>query len=103
MVWYGTDELWTVLDIDGDHPPRKSGWWSESFLGGAVEERPEVVVTWTRLDMKDEVVTDANGTNAHTDQDGWFMIGGIDPDIPGCWEVTATYGGASVSYVYERT
>ncbi len=31
------------------------------------------------------------------------MIGGIDPDIPGCWEVTATYKGASMSYVYERT
>lgn len=103
LVWYGTNELWTVLDMDGDHSPRKSVWWSENFPGGAVEESPEIVVTWTRLDTNAEVVTVPNGTNAHTDQDGWFMIGGIDPDIPGCWEVTAIYKGASMSYDYERT
>lgn len=28
-------------------------------------------------------------------------MNGIDPEEPGCWEVTATYRGASLSYVYE--
>jgi hypothetical protein len=31
------------------------------------------------------------------------MIAGIDPDEPGCWEVEATYKGASLGYVYEKT
>ena len=68
-VWYGTQELWTFLDIDGDSPL-------------LIEE-------------------EAPGTNAHTDDHGWAMMNGIDPEDPGCWEVTATYRGATLSYVYE--
>lgn len=30
------------------------------------------------------------------------MVNGIDPQEPGCWEVTATYRGATLSYVYEH-
>ena len=41
------------------------------------------------------------GTNAYTPEDRWFMIAGIDPNTPGCWRVTATYKGATLSYVYE--
>ena len=105
MVWYGSEELWTVLAIDGDHGVRKSVWWSVNFPGGIDEEQPVVSVTWTRLDSKESVVVD-NGdeaTNAFTPEEGWFMIAGIDPDVPGCWEVEANYKGASLSYVYERT
>lgn len=47
-------------------------------------------------------IVEDRGTNAHTTADGWFMIAGIDPDIPGCWQVTATYRGAELSYVYYR-
>jgi hypothetical protein len=104
MAWFGSGELWTVLDVEGKHSPRKSVWWSENFPGGHVEESPEILVTWIRLDQDSETITnDSEGTNAFTGEDGWFMIGGIDPDTPGCWEVTATYKGASLSYVYERT
>ncbi len=39
------------------------------------------------------------GTNAHTPEDGWFMIAGIDPDSEGCWPVTAEYRGATLSYI----
>lgn len=31
------------------------------------------------------------------------MIAGIDPNEAGCWEVEATYKGATLSYVYEKT
>lgn len=105
MVWYGSGELWTALDVDGDHSGRKSVWWSVNFPGGAVEERPEVWVTWTRLDTNKPVVIDNDGiaTNAHTSREGWFMIAGIDPPQQGCWEVEATYKGATLSYVYEKT
>ncbi len=43
------------------------------------------------------------GTNASTFEDGVFMIAGIDPEIPGCWQVTATYRDAELSYVYRAT
>ena len=99
--WYGTDELWTVLDADGDYRRRKSIWWSENFPGGSAEERPPITVTWQRLDQPGlpPIVSD-RATNGYTAEDGWLMIAGIDPDIPGCWRVTASYKGARLSYVY---
>lgn len=105
MVWYGSEELWTALAIDGDHSPRKSVWWSVNFPGGVEEGEPEVWVTWTRLDSDESAVNDNGGkaTNAFTPEEGWFMIAGGDPQEPGCWKVEATYKGASLSYVYEET
>lgn len=101
-VWYGTPRLWTVLDV-GEYRPRKSVWWSAEFAAGASEPKPEISVTWQRLDRAEPArVQAAPGTNAHTDEDGWFMIAGIDPDEPGCWRVTATYRGATLSYTYLR-
>ena len=104
MVWYGSEDLWTALPVDGEYEARKSVWWSANFPGGTVEEQPEVWVTWTRLDSDEPVVVDNDGraTNAHTAVEGWFMIAGIDPDEPGCWKVEATYKDASLSYVYLR-
>lgn len=105
IVWYGSEELWTALAIDGDHGGRKSVWWSVNFPGGIEEEQPDVSVTWTRLDTADSIVIDSGGeaTNAFTPEEGWFMIAGIDPNEAGCWEVEATYKGAILSYVYEST
>jgi hypothetical protein len=103
MAWYGTEDLWTALPIDGDYGPRKSVWWSSSFAGGGIEQTPAIDVVWERLDADDPPITnDGYGTNAHTVADGWFMIAGSDPDEPGCWRVTARYAGSSLSYVYER-
>lgn len=100
-VWYGSSELWTVLDADGDYLPRKSVWWSENFEGGHREPDPEISVTWERLDAPDApLVTADGGTNAHTFADGWFIIAGLDPGASGCWRVTASYAGAELSYVY---
>lgn len=105
-VWYGTEELWTVLPVDGAYGQRKSVWWSTAFPGGNEEGRPQIDVTWERLDLRDsaEQVLTTNGgrgTNAHTAEDGWFMIAGIDPTDPGCWQVTAEYKDAVLRYVYE--
>ena len=102
-VWYGTEELWTFLDIDGDHGRRKSVWWSVHFGGAALEPTPDIGVVWRRIDGDSPLVIEeeAPGTNAHTDDHGWAMMNGIDPEDPGCWEVTATYRGATLSYVYE--
>ena len=31
----------------------------------------------------------------------WFLIAGIDPMDPGCWQASAGYKGAELTYVYE--
>lgn len=102
-VWYGKAELFTVLPVDGEYPHRKSVWWSSEFPGGSEEEQPPITVTWTRLDDPTVTHTHAPGTNAYTGADGWFMIAGIDPDEAGCWEVEASYKGATLTYVYQRS
>jgi hypothetical protein len=69
--------------------------------GRAPREAPRIEVTWRRLDADEApVVGGGPGTNAHTDEVGWFMIAWIDPDEPGCWRVTARYRGAVLSYTY---
>ncbi|GJM39141.1 MAG: hypothetical protein DHS20C19_25080 [Acidimicrobiales bacterium] len=101
-VWYGTDTLWTVIPVDGSHLPRKGVWWSADFDVNE-DETPPLAVSYRQLDGDGVVEYPAPGTNAYTPEDGWFMMNGIDPDDPGCWEVTATYGGATVTYVYEKS
>lgn len=100
--WIGTPDLWTALPYSGTHVQRKSAWWSEEFPGGSVEEQPPIEVTWTWLGVEDRppIVVPSPGTNAHSADTGWFMVNGIDPDEPGCWEVTAQYKGSELSYVY---
>ncbi len=72
----------------------------------------EVWAARTRLDTDGPIVIDNHGraTNAYTEADGWFMIGGIDPDLTNedlnesqCWRVTAEYKGATLSHVYRRS
>lgn len=101
MVWYGSDDLWTALATDGTHGPRKSVWWSANFPGGAVEERPDITVTYEKLDAPfvPTITVGGPGTNAGT-SDGWFMIAGGEPHEPGCWKATANYKGATLSYTY---
>jgi hypothetical protein len=109
LAWYGTEDLWTVLPVDGAYRPRKSLWWSRGFPGSPFQEGPEISVEWRRLGGERTVVerNGGRGTNAYTPEHGWFMIAGLDPgaragfyDDPGCWQVTATYGEATLTYVY---
>ncbi len=102
-VWYGTEDLWTYLSLDGSCRERKSVWWSVKFPGGVVGERPTVLVIWSRLDSSDDAIfNDFDGTNAHTPEEGDWMIAGNDPRERGCWEVYATHKGATLSYVYDN-
>ncbi|MGD2101525.1 MAG: hypothetical protein PVG83_04760 [Acidimicrobiia bacterium] len=104
-VWYGANGLWTVLPLDGLFDERKTVFWSTNFPGGTVEEQPELGVTWTRLDSeKDRVVdNDGSATNGYTPEHGWFMITGTEVLGAGCWQVDATYKGATLTYVYEKS
>lgn len=102
FVWHGSDDLFVPFNVDGSYFGRKTVLWSVHFPGDPFEERPAATVTWTRLDVSAEPVSnDGEATNANTAEDGWFIIAGIDPDEPGCWQVEAEYKGAVLTYVYE--
>ncbi|MGH1493624.1 MAG: hypothetical protein ACRBK7_30200 [Acidimicrobiales bacterium] len=100
-AWFGSDDLWTIVATEGE-APRKSVWWSANFADGSAEPAPDIEVVYRRLDVDAEEVTfPSPGTNAFTNDVNWFMINGLEPDDPGCWQGTATYRGTTLSYTYE--
>jgi hypothetical protein len=101
MVWFGKDELWTALSTDGISEGRRSVWWSANFTDPGIEPSPDITVTYTPLNIATgQTIVNDGGTNASTPEDGLFIIAGSEPDIDGCWLVTAIYKNASLSYIY---
>ena len=106
--WYGTVELWSWLDPDGeiwrdlpDHDQdgkltEKLFLWSAGHAseGGLTPVR----VTGQQLDGTGSLKVEAPGGRAfHEDLQSFMMVGLEIP--PGCWELTATYGDAELSFV----
>lgn len=107
-AWFGTPQLWTMLDLDGEvwdgarasFPVQiKTFWWSSDWPGQRIEQEPGITIVATRLDGPGTVTTD-HSTNAAADSlGGEAMLVGIEFPTPGCWELTAQYQGAVLSYV----
>jgi hypothetical protein len=105
--WYGTDALWTSLDRDGeiwrDLPVGPSGWvqktvwWSADWDPGA-EPEPAITVSGRRLDAPGTFAF-GPGTNASAPDINTAMMVGIDIPEPGCWQITAEYRDASLTFV----
>jgi hypothetical protein len=116
QVWYGTAELWTVLDANGsvwrDLPVGKDGsvgdktlWFSESFpsaVEGGLTGRGRVTLTAERLDgSAPTVVEHSQGMPGFRRDIKNFKLMGLVLPKPGCWEVTASYRGAELAYVLQ--
>ena len=107
-AWFGTPQLWTMLELDGEvwdagnasFPVAiKMFWWSSNWAGMREEQEPAIIVVATRLDGPGTVTTD-HATNAAADSlGGEAMLVGIEFPTPGCWQLTAQYGDAVLSYV----
>lgn len=105
--WYGTAHLWTMLSHGGevwfdlprgaDGLGQKTFWWSADF-DVIHESQPAINVTGRQLDGFGRFASPAPGTNAGADFGSAMLIGVGIPTI-GCWEITATYKHASLSYV----
>jgi hypothetical protein len=96
--WYGTDTLWTRLPLNGKAERRdKSFWWRLGF-DGLREPLPNLHMTATELHTGTRVSTPRATTACWGNLDGCAMLTILDLPVAGCWDVTATYEGASVSY-----
>jgi hypothetical protein len=115
QVWYGTAELWTVLDANGavwrDLPVGKEGsvgdktaWFSERFSTAEREDfagKADITVTAERLDgSARRVATDGGVPSFNRDIKNFMLIGLVLPKA-GCWEVTASYRVAELTYVLQ--
>lgn len=106
-AWFGTPELWTMLELDGEvwaatnaefAARVKMFFWSSNWAGMSGEQEPGLTVVATRLDGPGTVTAD-HATNASADSlGGQAMLSGIEFPTPGCWQLTAQYGDAVLSY-----
>lgn len=109
-VWYGTSALWTMLDPEGEvwaGLPVDDGvfgqkwiWWSDASSRTA-EPIPPITVTGRQLDGSASLKAKAGwpGNTGFRQDIASFMM--VEIEIPGggCWELTARYGDAELSYV----
>ena len=113
-VWYGTPELWTILDHSGavwsDLPVgkgphavgNKTLWFSENFSTAEGEDfsgDADITVTAVDLDGSAPTVVEEGGVPSFNRDIKNFMLVGLGLPEPGCWEVTASYKGAKLTYV----
>ena len=105
--WYGTGRLWTMLGHGGeawfdlprgaDGLGQKTFWWSADFDVN-LEPQPAISVAGRQLDGFGRFASPPPGTNAAADF-GSAMLIGVGVPTTGCWEITATYKHATLSYV----
>jgi hypothetical protein len=105
--WYGTGRLWTMLRHGGevwfdlprgvDGLGQKTFWWSADF-DVVNEPQPAISVTGRLLDGFGHFASPAPGMHAGADF-GSAMLIGVGVPTTGCWEITATYKHAILSYV----
>jgi hypothetical protein len=108
--WFGTPDLWTMLQADGDHWTRgvvaphkinrKLFWWS-SHWSPSSEPVPAITVSAERLDG-DGSATGDGATNASAGF-GTAMLVGLELPTTGCWRITGRYHDTELSFVVRAT
>jgi hypothetical protein len=105
--WYGTNELWTMLNPDGvwlGLPQDRHGygqkvlWWREGY-DMTKENQPQITVTGRRLDADTPPFEQTGGTNGYNGDVGQFMLTGVAVPTAGCWEITGHYREETLSFV----
>ena len=103
MVWYGSDDLWTAIPVDGNWGQLARGekvfWWSVTYENGIKDPSPALTVRARRLDHMSESVIGGRATNAYHPDFQWAMLTGVSVSEYGCWEVSGQYGNTSLSFV----
>jgi hypothetical protein len=105
-VWYGTSQLWTLLDADGTWEMAydehglfdKSVWWRQGY-DWRTEAAPRLRVIGRRLDAPAPAVAISDATNGFEPYMGAFMLVGLELPARGCWELTGHYHGSSLRLV----
>jgi hypothetical protein len=107
-LWHGTSALWTRLSKDGhwngQYRPDLQAYrqklfvWREGF-NARKEPRPALTVIGTRLDANAPTLTVPRVTHAFAPDIGSAMLAGVDIPTTGCWQITASYGSDSLTFV----
>lgn len=104
--WYGANDLWALLPVEGVwHLARQDngGYFNKLFLwqegyDWRKEPHPDIIVVLRRLDGNTPPITSRGGTNAFLDH-SWAMLTGVLFPMEGCWEITSSHDGHSLTFV----
>jgi cytochrome c2 len=108
--WYGMDDLWTMLPINGtwsglpfhsgpdSHYVNKVFWWNKNYDWQS-EPEPAFRVTARKLDNPDLKFETSEATNAYTPEFGSAILTGVEIPTPGCWELTGRYRSHELTFV----
>lgn len=111
-VWYGTPDLWTMVDEDGQiweglpvgpdgSLTQKTLWWSDHLSSS--DPLIEFSLTAEHLDGTapevETIVPDEAASSPSSPSFGIFVVVGFELPQPGCWKITAEYRDAVLSYV----
>ncbi len=106
QMWYGSPALWTVLPQNGIWealPQSDNGygqklfWWSEEY---SPDTKPPVFeVTGKKFGEPETTANTLGAENGSQNGLGAFLVNGIEFPAAGCWEITGSYRGHSLSYV----
>lgn len=105
--WYGGNDLWTSLQPNGrwyalPHDEKGYGqkvfFWREGF-DMTKENQPQITISGRRLDGDAPTFEETGGTNGYHGDMGQFMLTGVTIPTAGCWELTARYNEAQLSFV----
>jgi hypothetical protein len=106
--WFGTPGLWTNLPTDGiwwglpqddEGYVQKTVFWRDGYVA-LKEPNPDLTVSGRRLDAPSITFSFSDATHGW-DETGDFMLMGINIPTEGCWEITAEYQDARLTYVVE--
>jgi hypothetical protein len=105
MFWYGSDELYTALYSDGHWRgiPSRSGtrnkvFWFRKNAEWLNEDSYQLKVTYRQLGETGPMFTVPRVTNAIMGEEVAMLIM-LELPTRGCWEVTANYKDAHLSFV----
>jgi len=112
QFWYGSPALWTAQPLGGAWdglPHRADGyfqkvfWWTPDYPAELARDPahygfPPFTVTGRWLDGDAPPLAADRATNA-TDGNGTSILVGVTFPTAGCWQVTGTYEGHSLSFV----
>jgi hypothetical protein len=110
LFWYGTDALWTALQVDGKWPifgTEKDGWvyrtklifWRRGF-DWRKQTEPKLIVTGKRLDGDAPTLAVARANAVFVpSREAAGMMTLVDIPKAGCWEITAHYDGHDLSFI----
>lgn len=107
QFWHGSAALWTDLPADGawiglpqdGHGYGQKLFFSREGYDAYAEPAPALTVTGRRLDAEAAPLETLPATNSMHPEVGHFMLAGGNFPTAGCWEVTAAYASARLTYV----